>query len=309
MGVALLLGSLALLALPGVSRRWGRRARPADWSHVCGTTLVLGALMFELGAVLYAIPTIARSLGFTELATMCRQVLEPFTAGPRVGFAAAVLAVTVPSLAALGVARARRSARRAYVEPWLGDHEIRRGYELVTLDSTVPVAVAVPGPLPQVVVTRAIVDRLSPHELAAVVRHEMAHLQHGHDGDLAVASALDRAFFFLPFVRKSTGAWRAAIERWADETAAGASRERRRALREALLGVAWMLADPALAAFSNADCLLERLDALETPSRPLSRLARNCLHLPALLAIVIVALALTRCVGGDVLPAAAGSIF
>lgn len=298
MGLGLVLGSLGLLALPAFARRWGRLVCPAEWSRVCGTSLALGASMFELAVVLYAIPAVAGVVGASDVAAMCRRVLEPFdpAIGP-VGAAAAVLAVAIPASGLVALVQADRTAHRAYVEHWRGEHRPRAGYELVTLDSPVPVAVAVPARVPQVVVTRAIVDQLSAAQLAAVVRHELAHLQHGHDRSLAVASALEHAFPFVPVVRAGTAAWRAGMERWADETAAGSSLERRDSLREALIGVTWMLTDTRLAAFSSADCLLERLDALSAPPQTPSRLAGSCLRIPLVAAIVLVALAIGLCMG------------
>ncbi|MGH3452758.1 MAG: M56 family metallopeptidase, partial [Haloechinothrix sp.] len=240
-----------------------------------------GAALVQAVALLYAAPTVLRATGVPELAAACERMLGPLApGGPAAGWAGALLAVTMPALAAVGLARAGRNSRRFRIEPGLGRHEVRGPYELVVLPTPAPLAVAVDGAVPQVVISEGLVDVLSPAELAAVLRHEAAHLAHGHRRYLLLATALDAAFALLPFARRSTAALRAALERWADEAAATGDRESRAAVRDALLGVTWAAVGPGVAAFSAAETVVERLDALDgDPPRP-SRYRRAVLYVP-----------------------------
>jgi hypothetical protein len=125
-----------------------------------------------------------------------------------------------------------------------------------------------------------LVDALSEEQLAMVTRHEAAHLRFGHQRSLQLATTLDHAFaFYLP-LRRSTSAFRVALERCADEDAAGAEPAQRAELRAALLGASGLTGVAELAALSTVETVLERLDALEhPPSRP-SRLLRGALYAP-----------------------------
>jgi hypothetical protein len=83
-----------------------------------------------------------------------------------------------------------------------------------------------------------------------------------------------------------------ALERWADEEAAGDTASAREAVRSALLGVTWALVSPELAAFSAADTVMERLRALESaPSRP-TAMHQALVYAPGVVPIFGVAVAL-----------------
>ncbi len=88
------------------------------------------------------------------------------------------------------------------------------------------------------VVSRALVDQLNADELSAVVGHELAHLEHRHHRLLQLAAAVECAFGFLPGARSGVDGLRCAIERWADEDAAGSDSCDRGSARRALVGVA-----------------------------------------------------------------------
>jgi Zn-dependent protease with chaperone function len=260
---------LALLALPAVARRGGRRLlHPDEWGRLCATAIAGGGLVVEVAAVLYAAPTLATSSGIPMLAQLCQRMLAPLApGGPVAGWTAAAVAATLPALGGIGWARARRAARQAWVERGLGHQTLQPGYELVVLPTPYLVAVSVPAlgraPAGQVVISEGLVDALGSDELDAVLRHEAAHLRHRHDRYLAAAAMIDHAFaWFLP-ARWSTASLRVALERWADEDAAAAIGDRG-LLRQALVSVTVSLvAEPAVAAFSAAETIGERLDALD----------------------------------------------
>jgi len=84
-----------------------------------------------------------------------------------------------------------------------------------------------------------------------------------HQRYLILAVLVEEAFWFWPPASHSTNALRLALERWADESAAGDSSDIRQRLRSALLAVATVTPSPTLAAFSAMEGLMERLNALD----------------------------------------------
>lgn len=161
----------------------------------------------------------------------------------------------------------------------------------MVLPTETVVAFCSSGPTPQIVVSDGLVGALRPDELTAVLRHEAAHLEYGHQRVLVLASALARSLFLFPFVRKSTSVLRTGLERWADETAAGASPATRRQLRQALLAVARVRVNVAVPAFSAEETVAERLDALGAePVRP-SLVRRLLAYAPAAVLTITVVVA------------------
>jgi hypothetical protein len=289
----LLASGLALLTLPAVARPLGRRLHPSEWARLSLVAVAGGAVVMEVAAVLYAAPTLARSSGVPRLAELCERMLGPLVpGGPTAGWTAAGVAVTLPALAGLGWVRARRIAVRARIEPGLGHHERCGRHELVVLPTEQLVAVSVPAlgacGRDQIVVSEGMVDALGPAEFDAVIHHEVAHLRHGHHRYLAVAAAVDHAFAWFWPARLATAALRVALERWADEEAAQAGGDRG-AVRDALLAVtARLVAGPAVAAFSPAETIAERLDALDAEAVRPALACHALLYLPGTLLGVLV---------------------
>lgn len=283
--VALIAGGLALLALPGATRRLGRGLDPAEWSRLCSLALAAGAAVLELAVVLLAAPTVLRSVGVPALAAACERMLAPLTpGGPLAGWSAAALALALPGRSLLGVLRARRSYRTFRIEGWLGEHTTFGAHELVVLPTDEPLALTVDGYAPQIIVSEGLVAVLTGEELDAVLRHEAAHLRHHHQRPLLLATAVEHGFGFLPFVRRSAGTLRIALERWADEEAAGELGQERSTVRGALLGMTRALVAPAaVASFSAAETVMERLDALEAAPPHPSRWRRMALYVPGVL--------------------------
>src|SRR5581483_4745475 len=244
MGLVLLLAGVTLLALPGAARRLGQRLQPAEWARLSLISLVVGAVAAEAALVLMAAPTALRAAGVHMLAAACERVLRPLTpGGPGTAWASTAAAILVPALAAVGAVRARRTQRHSHIEPWLGRHASRGDHDLVVLPTATPLAVAVGGAHPQIVISEGLEEALSPGELEAVLRHEAAHLTHSHHRYLLCAGAVDQAFGWIPFARRSTKVLRVALERWADEAAAGTAPGPRAEVRSALLEVTRALVD------------------------------------------------------------------
>ncbi|MEW6473888.1 MAG: M56 family metallopeptidase [Actinomycetota bacterium] len=294
MAVVLLLGGLCLLILPFVIRRPGRRLAPAEWVRLSAGLLGGGAVVFELALALIALPTVARAAGLHELAHVCERILGIKAAGTGpAGWAAATAAVGLPLLAFRGAVRAWRTQRRFRIEPELGRHEPYGRYELVVLPTDALLALSVSGRPGQIVLSQGLVDVVSPAELGAVVRHEAAHLAHGHHRVLILAAAVEASLGRLPLVRRSVRALRTGLERWADEDAAGGHQTGRSTVRNALVGVALAVVDPAVAAFGGVDGVVERLDALQAPTPNPTIFRRIAIYTP----VIIVAAAILVAVG------------
>lgn len=282
-GVVLVLAGLALVALPGLLRPLGRRLVPRDWARLCAAALAGGAGVFELGLLLYAAPTVLSAAGVPALASACQRMISGVApGGPAAGWTAGALAVVVGALAGLSLTRGRRIRRSTRVEPWLGEHQALGSHELVVLAGKEPVALSVGGDRGQVVVSAGLVETLSQEEFDVVVAHEVAHLEYGHDRYLALAGAVQRALVFSPLAARSVATLRVALERWADEAAVAAAEDGRDRLRRALLQVTVSMVDVEVAAFSAADAVLERLDALETPPPGLGTGSLGLLYSPGL---------------------------
>ena len=290
MAPILLVAAIALLALPGAAWRFGRRLQPSEWSWFCVAVLLAGALMLEISLVLYAIPTTLRALGVHHLADMCERAIGAVLPGGAIlGWPAAAMAVVFPIRVLLVGRRTRRLQAGARIDPCLGHHRPVDGYDLVVLPTDHVVAFSVGGKRSQVVISQGLLEALRPEEVEAVVRHEAAHLHHGHQRLLLLAGSLEGTLPLGKIVRRSTTALRTGLERWADEFAAGHADASRAVLRHALVGVCEALMAPrAVAAFSAADTIAERLEALSIdPPHPSGR-SRAAAYGPALAISVVV---------------------
>ena len=266
MTAVLVVAGIALLLLPGLRAFPVAELPPSEWTRVASASLRCGLLSLRVGLVLGAVPTLLRATGVQELASVCHRMFGPVVpGGSAAGWASAVGSLI---LAWRSVAVRRRVAaaqRAARVDGWLGTHSHEGGVDVVVLPTHDPVAYAVPGRPPQIVVTDGLVGALSGEELAAVLRHERSHVVHGHDHHLVLAASVDAAVGWLPGVRRSTAALRLALERWADEDAAAVGEASRPVLREALLKTTARMLDP-LPAFASACTVVDRLAALERPA-------------------------------------------
>lgn len=180
MAPLLFVAGWCLLALPGVARRVGRRLNPAEWSHLCLTAMVAGAVAVEVAAILYGLPVVLRALGVTSLADACERTFDLLLHGDAsLAWAAVGLAIWVPVAAARGAIRGQRL--HTAIRDGLPDGRRHAdGFDVVVVATDEPVAVALGGREPLVVISEGVQARLSGPELDAVVRHEAAHLRYGH---------------------------------------------------------------------------------------------------------------------------------
>src|SRR6266542_3285528 len=251
-------------------------------------SLLLSAL--GLLVVLVATPTVMRAVGLGEIADLCRQALgRLIPGGAPVGWAALVVAAVVPVLAGREVLRMRRDRRLVKSGLALGECLAHHGHALLVVPSDRMVAFSVPGPAPQVVVSRRLARELTDSELTAVLHHELAHLDNQHHHYLLLASVVEGSLGLLGPVRRSAAALRAALERWADEQAALASAGGRASVRSALLRVAAAMAgvDPRLTSFLSASTMAERIEALQAEPPARSVLPRRLsVYVPAALLLL-----------------------
>jgi Peptidase family M48 len=292
----LLLGcGLGLVVIPAVARPLGRRLPPWEWAKACAGLLAIGWVVVEASLLLQAAPTLLRAAGLERVAALCEHALGPVApGGPLVGVVAGAVAAAVAWLAARSVFAARRHRRLVRVEAGIGWHAQVGGHELVVLPSREPVAFSTAGRPGQVVVSQGLLAALSAAEVAAVLRHELAHVYHRHQRYLLLACAVEQSLGVVPLVQAATGALRCAVERWADEEAAGGDATSRASVHAALLRLAELTTMPEVAAFTTPRTVAERLDALQadpTGARPL--LGRRALvYVPAGLLLGTAALAL-----------------
>lgn len=262
--------ALVLLALPGMLDWIGRRLPPREWAWLSTIGLGSGLVLMETVLLLRAAPTLLRSAGVVWLARACERVLRPLLAGgPLVGWAAGVAAIALP---AVGMAQWRRSDRlrgRLAGDLWLGEPREIAGHVVGVLPLARPLALSIEHRgTSAIVVSDGLLCVLDAGQVEAVVRHEAAHLRHGHQRMLTVAALAEGLFGRVPPVARTAVALRLAVERWADEEAAAPVAGARRALRDSLLVLAGIRPTGGVAAFTDAVTIAARVAALSSPSPP-----------------------------------------
>jgi hypothetical protein len=294
MTLLLLLCGLSLLAIPAVVRPAGRRLRPSEWTKTCAGLLAVGWVVVEASLLLQAAPTLLGAAGLERLAELCEHALGPVApGGPLLGMVAGGAATAVTLLAARSLQAARYRRRLVRVEAGIGWHPQVGGHELVVLPSSAPVAFSTAGRRGQVVVSQGLIAALSDAEVTAVLRHEVAHLHHRHQRYLLVAHLVDQSLGLVPLVKAATGALRCALERWADEEAAGGDASSRASVHTALLRLAELATTPGVAAFTTPGTVAERLDALQADPTDGPIVGRRALlYAPAGLLLVAAAVTL-----------------
>lgn len=299
MAAVIVLLAVGVLALPGLLAPLGRRLRPQEWASMTATSLAAGLVLLEVGLLFTALPTVLRFIGVDALAEACERVLAPLAGGGSVmGWTAGLLAVALAVSAVRVVRKVRRVRQMLMAELWLGEARHVGSSEVLVVPVGMPFAVALDGPDPSILISREMLDSLTPLELEAVVRHEAAHLTRHHGAMLVLAAALeDSVGRLIPPLRRSADALRFAIERCADEDAVADSPNGREVLRSALVAVACSHAPLPVPAFSGADTVVARVQALEhVPIRP-GRVLRVAAYAPGVVLAAGAVTALTAWTG------------
>jgi hypothetical protein len=293
MSLLLLVSGLGLLAIPACARSLGRRLPPAEWAKICAALLAAGAIVVETGLAIQAAPTVLRIVGLEDIADLCEHALGTVApGGAPVGIAAAIGAVAIAGMAGRALLDARQAQRMARVEHDIGWHGTLYGHDLVVLPTSKLVAFTTGGRPGQVVMSDGLIGALSNEQLAAVLRHELAHIRRRHHRYLFVASAVERSLGRLPLVCRGVAALRCAVERWADEEAAGPAPTGRASVRGALLRVAELASMPEVAAFTTPGTVAERLEALQVDPTGRAIGPRTMVYLPVALLLIAATVAL-----------------
>lgn len=278
----------ALLLLPAAMDQVGRRLAPREWAWLCAIAIAAGAALVEAVLVLRAAPGVFAAVGLDAFAQACSRVLGPLVAGgPGVTWAAAVAAVALPVTAFAALGRARRLRRRLASDLWLGERHRIAGHPVVVLPVARPLAASFHHRARVIVVSRGLSQLLSPDELAAVVRHEAAHLDHRHQRFQAVTVAARPLLGRLPGVRRSLAALELAVERWADDVASGYDEDGRDAVRRSLLRLAGIAPVTGVAAFADPSTVAARLDALSAPPPPVPAMLHPLVYVPGAVAAAV----------------------
>jgi len=242
---------LLAVALAVVPPRLVRSLPPAVAVWSLGISAVLSAMtwIFSLGLIastaVERLSTVGRYVHFS--AAHWRHV-DPVSVRTAIG-AGAVLAAC---LTWFGVALVREILAAREVRN-LG-RELGVTSTVVFVDDAAPHAYAVGGRPPRIVLSSGLLRTLDPAERRAVLAHERAHLlrrHHIHLRVLRLASAVN------PLLRSASRAGVLAVERWADEDAAGDLGDRtlvaRTLVRAALAGADSPIPAGVLAHSGNGD--------------------------------------------------------
>ena len=267
-----------LVALPGLIAGPPRRLPLNEWVPVATASMAVGVLAVEVSLGLAAVPAVAFLAGAPEIVDGCREALAPLSTDPGfLSWVALALAGLVAFRIGAGVWRARTGARRARVEPWLGAHTERDGFELVVLPTRDVVAFGVWASPPQVVISDGLIEQLEPAHVEAVIGHEAAHHRLRHASYLALLAGAAAAFGRARFVRRSLDAIRDGLEGWADAEVGARGDDDRRALRAALVGVASANGQANRGSWARTT---DRMRRLESDVPPRSTILRSVAYLP-----------------------------
>jgi Zn-dependent protease with chaperone function len=245
--LVLIVAGLTVLALPAITApALTPHLVPAHSARLSAVALASGVLIAEAGLVLHSLPTLAVLAGVGSTAGEGGRVMAHVSPG---GLAAGVITALLAAVGAwrlsCGALRLRRQQQLARAEVWLGEHVRAGDHDVVILPTEESVAYAVTGDPPQIIVSAGLVERLRGSRLDVVLRHERAHLRHRHDRFLRVAAVIEHGCRGVPYAARSCHALRAAVERWADESAVMVASDRR-SLDEALAAMAPAVPSPAL---------------------------------------------------------------
>jgi Zn-dependent protease with chaperone function len=144
--------------------------------------------------------------------------------------------------------------------------------DVVIVDHDAPAVYCLPRGQHQIVISAGALAALTPAQLRAVLAHERAHLRCRHHVNLALATALARAFPRVPLLSQAQPQLAVLAEMAADDAAI--RRHRRDDLAAALVALATAGAQPATLAASGPEAIVRLQRILATQQQPRIRLAR-----------------------------------
>lgn len=267
---ALIFATIGLVAMPLVARRVRSAFRPIELTRYNAVTLSSGVVLLLVALVVCAAPVIVALGGVSMLDR------HFFPGDTIIGWLSAVGAMTLTVTMVVGYRRVRTAEARLRVEPWVGEHISLDEYDLVVLGLDQPMAYAIGGQHPQIIVTDGLLDQLSVPELVSVVEHEAAHISLHHRLHLTLIGMIEpSASWFLP-VRRLVEVFRSALEHAADSRTTD-----RLATRRALLTVSGVQSAAGMAAFTAGN-VVERLDSLGGESMPPRTSTRTLMYVLAM---------------------------
>ena len=278
---------LAVSLLAALSARWvAARLEPrtATWL-LTGSALLLaaatGAALAALAATVIGQVPVFASIGHWSTEVLRRN--DPTSVSLAVA-ACVLLGGAVAAACWAGVRRVRALAAAAGTArylPCVG--------QLAVVDDPQPDAYALPGLPGRIVVTSGMLDALDERERQVLVAHERAHLACGH---YLFVTAVHLAAAANPLLRPVEAAVRYAVERWADEYAAGRVGDRR--VAAVTVGKAALLTTTSRRAPGPALSMAARKlrRAGPVPRRVAALLAAPPRHRPLLLAAAVIVLCL-----------------
>lgn len=259
--------AVAVLARPALTGRWTTSLPRLTVGLWLGAELSVTVAVLTAG-LLVAVPPAALATGLEGIVVACTRALAGLGA-PNETLAVIGLLATAVLVARLVIslivtfAGARRWRRRhlAALLP-LARQDARDGWTLV--DHLTPAVYCLPGRPGKVVVTSAAIDALTADELAAVLRHERAHLRGRHHLLVTLAVAFHRALPGLPMADAAETEIRRLVEHLADDRAS--ERHGRQAVATAIVQLAGRTPRHALGAGTGAVERVRRM--LAPPARP-----------------------------------------
>ena len=283
------LGVVAVL-LPGVAPLGPPGARPRTVAALAAAALAVGVTTLLAGVVLAAGSGVVAVAAGSGAGSVSGHLVP---GGSWVAWACVAASVVLAGRGVWSAWKLRRLRRRARPEEWLARREPTAGPDVVVLPVSIPLAYSVRGRRPQIVVSQGLCDRCGPDLLQLVLDHERAHLLRRHDRHLAVAAVVDAMLGWIPGVGRSTLGLRLAIERAADEDAAGPDPGRRGRLVQAL--ARFQHRSPGA---SSPEVLVYRTQRLLAP--PETRSAGTVVAAVVLVVVAVAALTTAVHIAGDV---------
>ena len=262
---------VATVVLVGLARSVARRLQPPAAAVSLAAAALTAATVWVMGLGLLAVATVGRlglaaALGHWSAATV--RALDPVPVGA--GIAGGLLLGVAGAGLFLAVGRLAAGTR----ELWRLHHlaGARHCDGMVVIDSPRPEALAVPGLHGRVLVTSGMLRALDVSERRVLFAHERCHLRRLHwvyRLTIRVAAAV------YPLCRPLVADCDQALERWADEAAAGDVGDRQLAARAVATAALAAhdhrsLAGGVSAGFSGAR-VTERVSALLAPPPPRRR--------------------------------------
>lgn len=226
MTLLLLCCGAAAIALPGIRPRPMLEASPRWFTRLAVLSVAVGTIGV-LSAVSLSAFVGAVHFWLGVPSTPVDHLAPEGTAG---AVAAAGLLTWILLRAAVFAMRMLRLRRSSRADGWLGQHQTLDGVDLVVLPTDAPIAYNVPGREPQIIISQGLRRQFDDDLLRFVVDHERAHLRSRHGSVILIATALEVLLRFVPGATRTAMAMRLAVERTADEDAAGSEPERRRHL-------------------------------------------------------------------------------